>query len=993
VNKKFRYDYLVVFFLFLLFSCQHNKKGITKKMEAIDLVAVEDLYAKGKYCELLTNTKSYLNQPALNTEEWWVVKILAGKSYLELEQWQKVAEWINEFELAASNCPKSFLTSVDLIKARYLEKTEKIAAAELTYQQLFRQTEKLPISPFSTALIAHYGNFQYNLGNYKKAENIIEKLRQPAIVHTAETAKAISTLSNLYKQQSKSLIAEQSFLNTKTILESQNWTEHPTYALFLIDYALSFHYNGQLAKADSLLTLATKINENNCNIPSVAGYTWSAKANIQYALGKIDLAKQFYNKTITAFQSINQHGEVAIATFKLGEVYFAQDSLEKARATYQLALSQINQFVGEKEHVYRGIILQGMAILEAYNWNYPAADTLYEKSRKIIGQTLGEKSTEYATSLTNLAQSKEAQSDYENALKLYRETAHLDTLLQSKYHPNYKKTLFNLARCYSKMDSTAQTLQYYQKGIDLQLRLLNDYFGDFSEATRMAYRAEAMGNFDVFNTYACFTEQEASFTEIQHINLATKNRALDFSMTTRSAILKAGDENLQKDYQLWIKQKELLTKLYLQSEADRQTLGISIDSLQQATNDIEKQLTRSIHSKNIIPPTVQFETIRQALKPEEAAIDYFNVHITDEYGQFPDSIFYFALVTRLEWAQPKLIRLLEGKTLKEILDLSSHYTLNAEVNHLLYQKIWQPLEPHLEGIETVHLSPDGLLHQISFAGLFSEAETDKTLIETYQFKYYSNLGDLIQKPVTIEQEPSMLLMANIDYDKGLNNIDFTSNEYFSPLAGTSKELEYLKKNIALKSFKIQSFEGELATETQFKSHLKIQQPNILHLATHGYFLEKKEAAAKTKSLGERLKNAENNFLRSGLVFSGVNKYWLDTTSIAPEKDGILTALEVANLDLSKTELVVLSACNTGRGALTDGEGIFGLQRAFKMAGAKYILVSLWKIPDTQTAELMNHFYTYLAQTKSPSQSLFLAQKEMQKVYVNPFDWASFVLFE
>ncbi len=994
-----RITFISLLFACLIFSwvgCQVNGQIANKEGTAVSLQTINEEFERGAYCKVATKIEQFLLAQETTSTNWKLGKLLQAKTFLELEQWDKATEILAVLntESNKSLAQSNYNYEIDLLNARLLEKREKLVAAELVYRSIMEAT-KAPTN--STKLFqetaAHYGVLQYNLGNYKAAEAAILPLSEQEIKAKPEVAKAFITLGHLYKQQSKSILAQSYFLKAKVILAAPQFVKHPIYALFLNDYALSYFYNGQMEVADSLLTLSEKINQNGCPIPSITGYNSSTRGNIQYELGEDELAKQHFQKANLSFQSIQQNFESSVSNAKLGEVYFAIDSLALADTQFKLALKDLEQFLGNKTHPYKAYILQGMAALEEYNWNSEKADSLYQKSIEIIAQTLGEKSITYGTALTALAASKEGQEEYETALALYQKAAELDTLLQGKYHLNYKTTLFNLARCYSKMDSTEQTLNYYQKAIALQLRLLNDYFGNFSEATRLEFRREAMGSFDVFNTYACFSEQQALVTEIQHINLATKNRALDFSVNTRSVILKTSDEAVQKDYQLWIKQKELLTKLYLQSEADRQTLGISIDSLQQATNDIEKQLTRSVYSKNINPPTVSFETLRQQLKPNEAAIDYFNVHITDEYGQFPDSIFYFALITRAEWTHPKLIQLLEAKALKEILELSSHYTLNAEVNHLLYQKIWQPLEPHLEGIETIHLSPDGLLHQISFSGLFPEAETDKTLIETYQFKYYSNLGDLIQASTKIEPEPAILLMANIDYDSDLTDVDYTSTKYFSPLAGTSKELEYLKRNTALKSYKIHSFEEELATEIKLKTHLKTQQPNIVHLATHGYFLEKKEAAATAKSLGERLENAENSFLRSGLVFSGVNKHWQDTTSIAPEKDGVLTALEVANLDLSETELVVLSACNTGRGALTDGEGIFGLQRAFKMAGAKYILVSLWKIPDTQTAELMNHFYTYLAQTQSPAQSLYLAQKEMQKVYANPFDWASFILFE
>lgn len=995
----YRKLFITFFFPFLLFyglGCHINKKTATKGEVPISLQEINDHFEKGKYCKVVTEIEPFLLDNEPTTINWKLGKVIQAKTFLELEQWDKATAILAELNTQSNKSLKksNYNYQIDLINARLLEKREQLEDAELAYLAIIRATkDQANREEIYQEAAAYYGIFQYNLGNYKRAEVIILRLSTQKIKAESEAAKAFMTLGHLYKQQSKSLLAQEYFLKAKLILEGSQFVNHPTYALFLNDFGLSYFYNGQLEIADSLLTLSEKINQNGCSIPSNTGYNYSARGNIQYELRKDDLALTYFKKAAKVFSSIQQNFELSGSTAKMGEVYYALDSLELAAAYFEQALQQLEQFTGGKEHRNKAYILQGMAELEDYNGNSSKADSLYQESIDIIGKTLGKNSIDYGTALTALASSKEAQEDYTTALDLYQKAVDLDTLLQGKYHYNYKRTLFNLARCYSKMDSTEQTLRHYQQAIQLQFRLLNDYYGNFSESTRLAYRREAMGNFDVFNSYACFSDQPAFFTEIQNINLATKNQAFDFSAQTRATIQESVNQDVQKKYQLWLKQKELLTKLYLQSAADRQTLGLSIDSLKEATDNLEKELTRSVFQKNIKPPTVQFENLRQHLEPKEASVDYFNVHISDEYGQFPDSFFYFALIIRPEWSNPKLIQLLEGKELKEILDLSSHYTLNAEVNHLLYQKIWQPLEAHLEGVETIHLSPDGLLHQVSFSGLFPNLETDQTLIEKYQFKYYSNLGDLVKEKESMELAPAILLMANIDYDTGLKNIDFTSNEYFSPLAGTVKELDYLKKNAALKSYKIQTFESSLATETNLKEYLLTTPPSILHLATHGYFLERNEEIETAKSLGERLQTAENDFLRSGLVFAGVNQFWLDTMSIDPEQDGVLTALEVANLDLSKTELVVLSACNTGRGELTDGEGIFGLQRAFKMAGVKYVLVSLWKIPDVQTAELMNYFYTYLSTNSSPSEALFLAQKSMQQDYDNPFNWAGFVLFE
>ena len=137
-------------------------------------------------------------------------------------------------------------------------------------------------------------------------------------------------------------------------------------------------------------------------------------------------------------------------------------------------------------------------------------------------------------------------------------------------------------------------------------------------------------------------------------------------------------------------------------------------------------------------------------------------------------------------------------------------------------------------------------------------------------------------------------------------------------------------------------------------------------------------------------------MRSGLVFAGANDVWsrqkdtYDNSSYF--EDGVLTAQEVATIDMRKTELVVLSACETGLGDIKGSEGVYGLQRSFKMAGVEYIIMSLWQVPDKETAEFMTTFYTNLAKTNDIRDSFNLTQHAMRKKY-DPYYWGAFILVE
>lgn len=192
--------------------------------------------------------------------------------------------------------------------------------------------------------------------------------------------------------------------------------------------------------------------------------------------------------------------------------------------------------------------------------------------------------------------------------------------------------------------------------------------------------------------------------------------------------------------------------------------------------------------------------------------------------------------------------------------------------------------------------------------------------------------------------------------------------------------------------------GYDASEESFKSINQSEaSPRIIHVATHGYFYPSPKSTKKIlqKSTMNAFESSSNPLIRSGLLFAGANQTWSQIKSDrSDQEDGILTAYEISQMDLSNTELVILSACETGRGEIRGKEGVYGLQRALKIAGVKNMIISLWKVPDAETSELMTSFYTnWIHENKSIRSSLWNAQKELRERGLAPYYWAGFVLLE
>jgi CHAT domain-containing protein len=233
---------------------------------------------------------------------------------------------------------------------------------------------------------------------------------------------------------------------------------------------------------------------------------------------------------------------------------------------------------------------------------------------------------------------------------------------------------------------------------------------------------------------------------------------------------------------------------------------------------------------------------------------------------------------------------------------------------------------------------------------------------------------------------------------------------FTRLPGTAVEARAIAPLLErLSKDKAEVRTGKEALEQAFKA---ARRPRVVVLSTHGYFLEDQADVAAPRGSdfasrglklvasdlppprGQAVKALENPLLRCGLALAGANQ-----RDKAPEgaEDGILTGLEIVGTDLRCTELVVLSACETGLGQVRNGEGVAGLRQAFQLAGAQAVVATLWQIPDKETTQLMKAFFQNLAQKKGKAEALRLAQLEMIKQWrkkhqaAHPFYWAAFTL--
>lgn len=385
----------------------------------------------------------------------------------------------------------------------------------------------------------------------------------------------------------------------------------------------------------------------------------------------------------------------------------------------------------------------------------------------------------------------------------------------------------------------------------------------------------------------------------------------------------------------------------------------------------------------------------------------------DIVNQFTDSIYYGAIVIKKN-AAPDFI-VLDATNLMEsnyFPDFQNHIQANSKLEKDLnsYSLLFEKIDAVLNKIDKIYLVTDGVYNSINVESIYNPNK-EKYILEYLKIQLTQNVRSITDDKNEFNRSKKLKasLFGNPDFDlvsnpTKVNNVaqerdidiellsELKSKQKIGYLPGTEKEIQSVNSILKGASWSVEFYSKVNASEDNLK---KIQSPDILHIATHGFFNKNDAAGKKQTNIASLINDSSgaNPYLKSGLLFSGaqnsLNNEFLNSTN-----NGILSAEEAKSLDLKNTELVVLSACETGLGENLVGEGVIGLQRAFMIAGAKSVIMSLWKVDDSSTQKLMTLFYTNWIQKKMSKDNAFYAAKlEMKRTYSQPYYWAGFVLLE
>jgi CHAT domain-containing protein len=489
----------------------------------------------------------------------------------------------------------------------------------------------------------------------------------------------------------------------------------------------------------------------------------------------------------------------------------------------------------------------------------------------------------------------------------------------------------------------------------------------------------------------------------------------------QNQILQSGNQTLIKQYKDWKTKRAYLSKLSQLSLQEKEKQGITPEiekKLANEANELEREISQvsEIFIKTLDKKVYQWKDIQQTLKKNEAVLEIIRINKDD-------AIHYIILaITSKTQQHPEMILLENGKELEtDFINYYRNCIKFQKEDKFSYTKFFgEILEkiPSLKNKKRIYISPDGVYHQLNLLTL-KNPKNNQYLADEFNIRLISNPKDLItfaQKPqkqirnfkeyqIHLFGYPQYLINAPSIPDSMLidkkrsftfkfdeNSSFFTKEGKISSLPGTKIEVENIENTAKSKKVKTLVYMNQDASEDNLK---KLQNPDFLHIATHGFFLG---GSSETEDDETRLTNLENKkyvknpLLHSGLLLAGAENTIQTSENKIDTEDGILTADEAVSLNLDKTELVVLSACETGLGEIYNGEGVYGLQRAFQQAGAKTIIMSLWKVDDNATQEMMSLFYQNLLLKKQDKRKAFQnAQKTLKKKFPNPYYWGAFVM--
>lgn len=832
-------------------------------------------------------------------------------------------------------------------------------------------------------------------------------------------ASSLNNAGARYHENGDYAKAELLYLRALRVNKIALGVNHPDYALCLNNLGLLYNDIGDYTKAEQYYLQAYKVY-SNATEGNEADYAslLNNLGNLYKNTGDYAKAEQYYLQSLEMVETTSGENQVAYASSlnNLGNLYRNIGDYTKAEKCYLRSLEIIKSVLGENHPDYASL-LNNLGNLYRYSKDYPKAKQCFLQSLEIIQTALGENHFAYASSLNNLGLLYCDIRDYSSAEQCYLQASDIYKTILGENHPNYAISLDNLGNLYRANHHPSKAESYYLQSLEIiQTALgenhpdyafvLNDIgilycnAGDYAKAESYLLRAQEISKYCFLQSLNYMSEQQRnsywntiknkyesvypafiyryqtqkpSISSFAYNNeLFTKGLLLNSSNAIRLSITESKDTALIRQ---WNELTTIKQKMIVIGEKNSQSQYLV--QLRQDAEQLEKTITRSsaAYRENMRQWNITWDSVLSALRPKQVAIEFMRVPLHE------DSTMYCALLLRDTYSYPLVIPLFEEN---EVAGRVHNYNGYGKQ---LSQVVWSKVQPYINRGDEVFFAPTGVLYQLAIENL--PYDENHTMSDIYNMVRVSSTREIVLRSDKRKYQTA-ILYGDINYSLSDTSVMFANaarnRSIAANLPGTKAEIDAIQPILQNKQIEVTMYSQDTACEESFKA-LTSKHPSIIHVATHGFFWDDAQARKERYFTQRRGVVYENQSIdplgRCGILFTGANVALSGHSNTLPKgvDDGILTAKEISTLDFRSTDIVVLSACETGLGEIS-GEGVFGLQRAFKMAGAKTILMSLWRVDDDATQRLMIAFYRHLCSGQSKRQAFRKAQQEVRNYTVS-----------
>lgn len=722
-------------------------------------------------------------------------------------------------------------------------------------------------------------------------------------------------------------------------------------------------------------------------------------------MGRYDEALVYADKCIKEWQSQFRNKENAWSYYmpymSKAEIYrLMGDSLNCFRCVDTLFLSLGK--LDEPKEKYQLYATKARCL--ATFGNYAEALRIYQEADRILAAKYDGKDGDRVQLLALMGGMEYKLAHYDESERLYALYEERIKKLYGEYNTEHIDALVYLANAEGLAGHIEAGCRHYAEAVNMLKEQTQKKLPYFTTDERNSYWRTISSVLQKMTPFALKAgETQTKFTEAGYDGLVlSKAFLLETERSMFDIIKKNGTKDDLRDY-------STLMSMQAQMKEWQKDKELHADSILYVTlrmEGLEKKLSNRCRSYGDMTAfmRIDYQQIKEKLKDEDVVIDF-----TDFVSKGRGRV-YAAYVINKEQKYPLLKELFAESSIDSLEIPHPDMFYEQPYAKEIFRLLWKPFQSHVKEGATVYYVPSQLFFQVALEAI--PMEDGSLLGDHYRFVRLSSAREIVRVSDTIPVDlswikPNAVLYGGLQYDIEPKLMAEESAKYDVPsllvlrdgtlrgdsiyreLPETGKEVDAIKEILEARRLNVKEYVGPYGTEESFVS-LNNCPPQILHIATHGFYYTPDAA----KEVGY-LRGYTDAMLLSGLVLSGGNAVWQNKKLPEGVLGGILTAADITRLNLEGVEMVVLSACQTGQGKATS-EGLFGLQRAFKKAGVKTIVITLWSVSDVVTKEFMIKFYENLAGKSfawNKRQAFEQAKSYIRTKYPEPFYWAGFVMLD